>query len=580
MAMTAQDYKLYKSLDPSELTDEERKELIDFERAEAKAPSLDDVQWATEVHNTVTKNPSTLGRELKESGDYQKALDILDADRAYTATIGTKKQSAYVQPVKRIPDDLNSQFNFNWKSAYENQPNAEKLRDTEADYDRLKKFIDSKIYDVNDPANLQKIAYELHMYNPNTMKWSEFINSEQGNEFKKYIKDVEKYQKDKAVEKIFSGEDPVKASYPLIGDVDIPGSQFLVDFGLPIAKEYAKKNYENINELSDMAGPLATDFATNLVMMSNKPAAGVVAPVLSNAGQVAFNKEDPVRAGVATIVGAAVNKATPYALNRYSNTLRRGETGAEKEAAAEIIKGVDNAAKKASSVQKRLNEGAVYETKYGYVSDKDKIIYTDLTKNQLPDEYSNYTVKNINAVLPFKKGIKDVFSDLKSAKNADGLKDKALQIKGAFDKNGRDIITKEDYAEYVQSKHLLRTWPFTKEWKERRKTREVMKDIMEPEDREKLLTDIHNLKAQGKSYADLTPKHFIALGYDPKESVGQFISRETPDPLRAYITNMLGRDRFASPLFRVPATLGFDPNNYIEEKSKKKKSKISEIFGE
>jgi hypothetical protein len=30
----------------------------------------------------------------------------------------------------------------------------------------------------------------------------------------------------------------------------------------------------------------------------------------------------------------------------------------------------------------------------------------------------------------------------------------------------------------------------------------------------------------------------------------------------------------------VPATLGFDPNNYIEEKSKKKKSKISEIFGE
>ena len=28
--------------------------------------------------------------------------------------------------------------------------------------------------------------------------------------------------------------------------------------------------------------------------------------------------------------------------------------------------------------------------------------------------------------------------------------------------------------EYLQSKHLLRTWPFTKEWKERKKTREVM----------------------------------------------------------------------------------------------------------
>lgn len=565
MAMTAQDYKIYKSLDPSELTDEERKDLIDFERAEAKAPSLDDVQWATDIHNIASKNPSTLGRELKESGDFQKAMDILQADRDYTSTFGPRKMDAYVQPVKRIPDDLikDNQFNFNWKSAYENVK-GEKLRDTEADYDKLQKFISENMYEEGDPdVRLKEIANRLHMWKPGISSWTEFINSEQGNEFKKYIKDVEKYQKDKAVEKIFNEE-----------------SNFLVDFGLPVAKEYAKKNYENINGLSDMAGPLATDFATNLVMMSNKPAAGIVAPVLSNAGQVAFNEEDPLRAGAAAVVGAAVNKATPYALNRYSNTLRRGETGAEKEAAAEIIKGVDNAAKKASNVQKRLNEGAVYETKYGYISDKDKIIYTDLTKNQLPDEYSNYTVKNINAVLPFKKGIKDVFSDLRNVKNADGLKDKVLQIKGAFDRNGRDIITKEDYAEYLQSKHLLRTWPFTKEWKERRKTREVMKDIIEPEDRNKLVSDIHNLKAQGKSYADLTPKHFRALGYDPKESVGQFISRETPDPLRAYITNMLGRDRFASPLFRVPATLGFDPNDYIEEKTKKKKSKISEIFGE
>lgn len=559
------EYDALKALNPEDLTAEDRRDIIDFERAEAQAPSLDDVEWATEIHNMASKNPSTVGAELKAIGDYDKALKILEQETAYNNLKSGRAKDAYVQPVRRIPDDLlkDNQFNFNWKSVYENQPNAEKLRDTEADYDRLKKFIDSKMYDVNDPVNLQKIAYDLHMYNPNTMKWSEFINSEQGDEFKKYIKDVEKYQKNKAVENIFDKE-----------------SNFLVDFGLPVAKEYAKKNYENIDGLSDMAGPLATDFATNLVMMSNKPAAGIVAPVLSNAGQVAFNEEDPLRAGAATIIGAAVNKATPYALNRYSNVLRRGETGAEKEAAAEIIKGVDNATKKASDVQKRLNEGAVFETNYGYVSPKDKVIYTDLTKSQLPEEYSNYTVKKIDAVLPFKKSIKDVFNDLRDAKNTDGLKDKALQIKGAFDRNGRDIITKEDYAEYLQSKHLLRTWPFTKEWKERKKTREVMQDAMDPEYREKLLTDIHNLKAQGKSYSDLTHNHFRALGYDPKESVGQFVFRETPDPLRAYITNMLGRDRFASPLFRVPATLGFDPNAYIEEKSKKKKSKISEIFGE
>ena len=232
MAMTTQDYKIYKSLDPSELTDEERKDLIDYERAEAKAPSLDDVQWATEVHNAASKNPSTLGRELKESGDYQKALDILNADRAYTATMGSKQQNAYVQPVKRIPDDLNSQFNFNWKSAYENTK-GEKLRDTEADYDKLQKFIDSNMYNEGDKVNLQKIAHDMHMYNPNTMKWTDFISSEQGEEFKKYLADVSENQRKTAIKDIFDNE-----------------SNFAVDFMLPVAKENAKqallKNEEQI----------------------------------------------------------------------------------------------------------------------------------------------------------------------------------------------------------------------------------------------------------------------------------------------------------------------------------------------
>ena len=184
---TKRDYELYSTLPESELTDEERKLKRNFERAEAKAPSLDDLDWANEVVKAASKNPSTLGRELKESGDYAKAMDIIDADRAYVATKGPRAMDAYVQPVKRIPDDLLKEngFNFNWKSAYQNVK-GEKLRDTEADYDKLQKFIESNMYKEGDPnVNLQKIAYDLHMYNPNTMKWTDFINSDQGEEFKK-----------------------------------------------------------------------------------------------------------------------------------------------------------------------------------------------------------------------------------------------------------------------------------------------------------------------------------------------------------------------------------------------------------
>ena len=141
-AMTRQEYEYFKALPKNELTDQDRKDLIDYERAEAKAPSLDDVLWANEVISATSKNPSTLGRELKESGDYAKAMDIIDADRAYVATMGPRKMYSYFQKVQRIPDDLLKEngFNFNWKSAYQNVK-GEKLRDTEADYDKLQKFI-------------------------------------------------------------------------------------------------------------------------------------------------------------------------------------------------------------------------------------------------------------------------------------------------------------------------------------------------------------------------------------------------------------------------------------------------------
>ena len=170
------EYEALKALNPEDLTNEDRRDIIDFERAEAQAPSLDDVEWATEIHNMASKNPSTVGVELKAIGDYDKALKILEQETAYNNIKGGRAKETYVQPVKRIPDDLNSQFNFNWKSVYENTK-GEKLRDTEADYDKLKKFIDSNMYDINDPVKLQEIAYNFHMYNPNTMKWSEFINS-------------------------------------------------------------------------------------------------------------------------------------------------------------------------------------------------------------------------------------------------------------------------------------------------------------------------------------------------------------------------------------------------------------------
>lgn len=542
------EYETLKALNPEDLTNEDRRDIIDFERAEAQAPSLDDLDWANEIIKMASKYPSTLGRELKESGDFAKAMSIMDTDRAYVATKGSRGMDAYVQPVKRIPDDLikDNQFNFNWKSAYENQPNAEKLRDTEADYDRLKKFIDSKMYNVNDPVNLQKIAYELHMYNPNTMKWSEFINSEQGNEFKKYIKDVEKYQKDKAVEKIFSGEEPTKVNYPLLGPTDIPGSQFLVDFGLPVAKEYAKKNYENINGISDMAGPLAVDFGTNAIMAVQPGAkaessllvrgSDFLAPAVQNIGQVAYNDMDPAAAAANTVVGGAVNIGTPIALNRVNRyALKPGKGYSQR---VELQSASDKIANKVSELDKRVEDGALHLKRNDvWVNDKNKIAFTDN-----PGFIKKYSEKGYT-VVP-EKNIRDY-------------------------EPGK--LTKQEYEYYTKNKNILRNY---------RANQSERDNVLQLDDNayKKLLREM----ARGQKTIETLSKPELEtlMGKRLSETRYNYLRRNMPDALKNYLTNMAGRSQMGTGVLSLPQRLlGMDFAKYVEEKKNKKPS-ISEIFGE
>ena len=562
MALTAQEYKIYKSLDPSELTDEERKDIIDFERAEAKAPSLDDVKWATEVHNTASKNPSTLGRELKESGDYQKALDILNADMAYTATMGSKQQNAYVQPVKRIPDDLNSQFNFNWKSAYENTK-GEKLRDTEADYDKLQKFIDSNMYKEGDNVNLQKIAYDMHMYNPNTMKWSEFINSEQGEEFKKYLADVRENQRKKEVEKIFSGEEPTKVNYPLLGPTDVPGSNFLVDFGLPVSKQ-AAYNAAMKNEEPNIGPAMAVDAASN-ILMALQPGSKAASPLISkgsnfvvpavqNAGQYAINDEDPLAAGINTVLGGAVNIGTPYALNRFNKYTRMpGQQYTQRVQAGERA---DQIADRVGKIEKRLKDGALVrgveelentsgKTAKGeyYYNHAKKKVFTDYPAIKEMMEAEGYSVSPLRDMRKWKAGIlsnKDndfYFANSGVLRRPLNMNDKTVE-KAVYTNNRKQGLDKE-YKKVARS------------------------------------------MAEGKDISQMNKAELEAILRGPaKESYMNWLSRNMPDALKDYMTNAAGRSQMGTGVLSLPQLIFQTNLGKAVEERKKKKPKISEIFGE
>lgn len=549
------EYEALKALNPEDLTNEDRRDIIDFERAEAQAPSLDDVEWATEIHNMASKNPSTVGVELKAIGDYDKALKILEQETAYNNIKGGRAKETYVQPVKRIPDDLNSQFNFNWKSAYENTK-GEKLRDTEADYDKLQKFIDSNMFNIDDPVNIQKIAYDLHMYNPNTMKWSEFINSEQGEEFKKYLKDVRENQKNKAIDAIFSGEEPTKVNYPLLGPTDIPGSNFLVDFGLPVSKQ-AAYNAVKKGEDPELGAAMAVDLGSN-ALMALQPGSKAVSPIISkgsnfvvpavqNAAQVAINDEDPLAAGVNTLVGGSINLGTPLFLNKYGSKLSRwnpGETGYSRNAV--IKEHIDDLANKAADIKKRLDNGALIKPdpkKFPsvFVNDEKKIAFVKPSNIEVRNHYKDlgYTVK-----------------DLKEMRNYDA-----------------GILTEKDYDFYNKNKSLIRG-------------RWAKSNASEPKftDRQmdSMFKNLWSKEYQGqKTINELNKQQLeILLGKEISESRWNWLKRNMPDALKDYLTNAAGRSQMGNSFLNVPQMIFGANLGKLAEERKNKKPKISEIFGE
>lgn len=594
MAMTAQDYKFYKSLNPSELTDQDRKDLIDFERAEAKAPSLDDVQWATDIDKMASKNPSTVGRELKESGDYDKAQQILNADRAYAATLGPRKMDAYVRKVQRIPDDLieGNDFKFNWKSAYENLKN-EKLRDTEADYDKLQKFIQSNMYDVTDPVNLQKIAYDFHMFNPNTMSWADFINSEQGKEFRNYIKDVEKYQREKRINEIFDNE-----------------SNFTVDFMLPVAKENARSALLKGEEPN--VGPAITfDAATNLAMMAPGKIGLIAPPVITNVGQYALNDEEPEVAGINTLLGVGSNAATPFVIKRGGRYFQKPGAGYSQR--VEVQGTADAIANKVDKINKRFEEGALQgiddyartptgEIKLdknglesieniGFVNAKKKIIFTDDPERAFKRMKVNpegYTIRPKKEAGMYDKGIipeKDV-AFLKS--NEMILRQNPLQhinlrnyrnIRKDLNKGLADVKKAEELRNKAYKDIQNPDMKDVSGLKGKAAEHFTSINLAKKHQSEKVINQALDKLLKGGKISEMELKELYGLGYNPKESLTSFLSRLPPDILKNYLTNFMGRKVSGGVAMNLPQMLfGTDLQKKVDE-YKNKKPKISEIFG-
>ena len=554
--LTKQEYDELIQVPKEYLTQEDLNDIHEYESSEAGVPSTEDLQWARDILNE--KDPQ-IQAAFRKSGDIDKAMSIMNQKRNAEELMISKGQDPYVKKVKSTPEDIAEKggFQFNWRDAYE-QSKGEKLRATEADAKKLQEFINSNMFNIDDDVKLQQIAYNLHMYNPNTMTWSDFINSEQGEEFKKYLEDVRKAQTEKAVEDIWEGKDKSR----------------LVDFMLPVSREYAKKHYND--EDFSIAGPLAIDAATNLVMAGpsavtkalpikaatnaekalNVPLVSflygnVAAPFITETGNAVFNDESIPEALARTVEGTAINIGTPRILEGVLSSAGRGLPKGNSRAVQKMI---DEAANKAAEVNSKIKSGTPYP-----ILDA-----------------------NGNRVGPFEYAVKDgkVTHHYSSDPAVSKANHKSYNYKPLSEMPNTEAISDVDYLAGRQG------LPFT-----RGKKDYVQKSIGFTQDKDaSSLNDLVILKAKSLAkdgdLRNLTPAQIRQLGFADRESMMNYLLRiiktRVPETLQTYLTNAAGRPEFgreAGPIENVNRLLGTNLFGKDKTQEEKQKSRIQRLLG-
>jgi hypothetical protein len=466
---------------------------------------------------------------------------------------------------KYIPIKPNGGFNFNWKQAY-NKPIK-----NDDDVQKLDEWKNTQVWDVDDKIDLRDVAKDMG-FKHSDEGWEDFIKSDRFPIFQDFLKDVQKAQRDKEVEKIWSGEEPSQQWTPF-GYKEVPGAMFATNFMTPVAKEYAKNHYDDEDINTSMIAPILVDAASNLVMTGpglaktlpakasepiakfmNKPFVSkiygnVTAPAITETGNVIYNDESVPEALLRTAEGAAINIGTPRALEGTLSWAGRGLP--TKEGKRTVQKMIDEAANKAAKVQHEISEGKPYPiTNEGQPGPIEFIQVTKDGKKYFSSDVPTSTQNSSNKYesiknMPDESITFDEFSQLKQG--VPFLRGKAGNNK--LSKSLKDI--QDAGSEYLQNNLIFR------------KATALAKD-----------GDLRNL----------TPVELRQLGFTDKESLMNYLIRtikmKMPSTLSSYMTNASGRPEFgrrAGPIRNINYLLG--TNLFDKEGKEHKIEELKRIYG-
>lgn len=316
---------------------------------------------------------------------------------------------------------------------------------------------------------------------------------------KEFLDKVTEYHKAKNVDDAFKTND--------LGGL-------LVDFMLPVSKEYAKKNYENIDGVSDMAIPLAADALTNVAMMGyggnlvTKPMAKTVinnvsAPVIREAAQMSINGKPFQDAAIDAAGAVATNYATPYALREMYEWGNRVIQPEAKLAAKDIM---NQTANRVRDIEQKLKEGQVFRRQ-------------------------NYDGRFVYAK-------KDGKGNIVNISNEEAAK-------------AKDIMPLEDYEFYLNNRNIARHLT------NKNTNQSIDEDLMKIGGKEKFESNLQDGKPrfEGMNNYEIAD----AAGIKPRETLFNW-GKNSPGWNRAsdYATNFQGQTRYAVPALNA-VTMMFGP---------------------
>ena len=419
--------------------------------------------------------------------DHKEDYDQDKIDQA-SAIVARYRKSSGKWIENYIPKD--NGFNFNWSQGY-NKP----IKNDE-DIQKLDDWRKSQIWDVEDKIDLRDVATEMGFKYPDE-KWLDFLQSDRFPIFQNFLKDVQEAQKQKTVDKIWSGEEPSESYYPGLGTANVPLSNFAVDFTAPVTKEYAKKNYENIKEFGDIAAPLTVDAFTNAAMLGSGKAAEMVskpivkdlvanatAPIISSVGDAIVNDKDVGDVALGTISGYGANKAAPKMITGAGRWIFGGQRQAAptvKSVYGKATEALDDAVNQARKQAEVEAKSIIKEAPGVYKDYKKKITYTDDLAEKTVAEEEGFVVKDLKD-MPTKASVverKDLVENVYEPKRSE------RKNKDFFNKSNRkpdynaeprtpntnepggDLVTKMNYDNFQEAVDKLRSGKATaKDWQD------------------------------------------------------------------------------------------------------------------